>query len=151
MYQNLKPIYFILGLGSFLISHVWYVVVYLGTGEDSPRRGIHKIMTPLLPVYGIGLLAFLWPHLGELLIPVILYAAIICTMGITASRRRDPNTISYWMMLVGALLFILSDSILAINKFYTNYHLSGVSIMLTYILAQYAIVKGLVYYFTDRS
>jgi uncharacterized membrane protein YhhN len=46
-----------------------------------------------------------------------------------------------WMML-GALLFVISDSILAINKFYQPFEAAGVLIMLTYGLAQFFIVEG---------
>ncbi len=46
-----------------------------------------------------------------------------------------------WMM-VGALLFVISDSTLAINKFYKPFEMAGVLIMLTYGLAQLFIVEG---------
>ena len=49
-------------------------------------------------------------------------------------------------MVAGALLFVLSDSILAINKFYMPFDLAGTFIMLTYGFAQYLIVQGAVKY-----
>jgi uncharacterized membrane protein YhhN len=50
----------------------------------------------------------------------------------------------YRYFVIGALLFALSDSILAINKFHTSIHFAGVLIMLTYGLAQLFLVKGIV-------
>lgn len=49
-------------------------------------------------------------------------------------------------MLAGAALFVLSDSVLAINKFYQSFELAGLLIMLTYGAAQYFIVKGAIEY-----
>jgi len=50
-----------------------------------------------------------------------------------------------WMM-TGALLFVISDSVLAINKFYQSFEMAGVIIMLTYGLAQLFIVQGAIKY-----
>ena len=53
------------------------------------------------------------------------------------------NQTSYNLVFIGAIFFMLSDSILAANKFYQPIPLSNISIMVTYALAQYLIVLGI--------
>jgi uncharacterized membrane protein YhhN len=89
------------------------------------------------------LVILLLPHLGELKIPVVLYATVICSMllgslHIYLKTNRPANK----LFVLGATLFVLSDSLLAINKFYQPFPMAGVGIMLTYCLAQYFIVRG---------
>jgi len=66
-------------------------------------------------------------------------------MGISALFRK-ANGAS--MVLIGAILFISSDSLLALNKFYQGFEGADFWVMLTYILAQYFIVTGMISYFS---
>jgi len=54
-------------------------------------------------------------------------------------------------MLLGAILFIISDSVLAINKFYEPFSAAGIIIMLTYAFAQMLIVLGVIKYIGKTS
>ncbi|MFM8914325.1 MAG: lysoplasmalogenase family protein, partial [Flammeovirgaceae bacterium] len=66
-------------------------------------------------------------------------------LSITALFRYGRTTSkSFTYVMMGALLFMTSDSLLAINKFLNPLPLSGISIMLTYCLAQYLIVEGII-------
>lgn len=49
-------------------------------------------------------------------------------------------------MMAGALLFIISDSVLAINRFYNQFEPAGLIVMLTYGLAQLLITDGAINY-----
>jgi uncharacterized membrane protein YhhN len=89
------------------------------------------------------LIQLLFSYLNALLIPVCVYGLALVLIGFGA-YLRNPG-LGYISVLFGALLFILSDSILAINHFIyssslTNAHLF---VILFYVLAQYFIVKGL--------
>jgi uncharacterized membrane protein YhhN len=107
---------------------------------------MNKLSTALL-VFGYGaiLVLFLYPHLNDLKIPVMVYAAVICTMLLCSlylfPRLKQPVNILY---VSGAALFILSDSLLAINKFYQAFTAAAVLVMLTYCAAQYFIVSGFI-------
>jgi uncharacterized membrane protein YhhN len=94
-------------------------------------------------VYGIGLVWLLFPHLGNLKIPVMVYAAVICAMLICSlyaySKLNRPAANAY---LLGAAAFVLSDSLLAFNKFYQPFACAGAFIMLTYCAAQFFIIQG---------
>jgi len=78
-------------------------------------------------------------------IPVLLYAILLTTM-VLVSIFRDGKTTSqsFWLVFIGALLFMISDSLIAINKFINPLPWSGVQIMLTYLTAQALIVHGLI-------
>ncbi len=86
----------------------------------------------------------LFPVLGDLQIPVIVYALVLMAMVVSAIYRLGRTSFaSFSLVLFGAFLFMVSDSLLAINKFLDKVPLGGFWIMLTYIGAQFLIVSGL--------
>jgi uncharacterized membrane protein YhhN len=144
----MKEEYFISGLIAFLISHVLYIFTYREfSNEDSGNalNGLQRVRLAFPVVLaGSGLVVILLPVLGDLKIPVMLYAAALAIMVITALFRFGRTTSpSFWMVFAGAVFFMISDSILAINKFLTPVAFSGVLIMSTYMAAQFLIIKGL--------
>src|SRR5690606_1648863 len=141
MFDNLSASYFIMGLIAFLIAHIFYILLFLKY-RDKNRKPIWFGL--LLIVYGIGMFYGLKDGLGEMLVPVIFYMMVILVMVISAYwRTKTLGKWSYVLVFFGALFFMISDSLLAINKFHTALPLSNVSIMLTYALAQYFIVFGI--------
>ena len=74
---------------------------------------------------GIGLSLFLWLRPGippQLSTPVFIYVLVISTMSWRANARvfsRKSGAISQWMALFGAIIFMVSDLCIAIDKFYT--------------------------------
>lgn len=126
---------FLFGLASFLIAHLFYIRHFWGAWKRKaqPFRTIYLAGVVL---YLIGLTAILTPVLGEMRIPVIVYGLVISAMLLFALHAGATD------YAVGAVLFVLSDSVLALNKFHTSFLLAGSLIMLTYGLAQYFIVTG---------
>ena len=145
MFVELKSIYFILGLVAFLLAHITYILIFNKSSQDFKPKIFTYSTGFLLALYGILLILLMWPGLGDLMIPVIIYTAIIMTMGITALFRKAGGAS---LVLIGAMLFIASDSLLALNKFYQAFATAGFWVMLTYILAQYFIVIGMISYFS---
>jgi uncharacterized membrane protein YhhN len=141
---------FILGLGSFLLAHVMYFIVFISTpGKNFIVTSRFLIIIPVI-VYGLALVSFLYSDLGDMRVPVIAYAVVILTMLAGALNRKEKVTSqSYWLVLGGAVLFVISDSAIAINKFSHPFEFSGVVVMSTYIVAQYLIITGYIY--QDRS
>ncbi len=132
---------FSLGLVAFLTAHIMYCLLFLKhrNKENSPFG-----FMALLLFFAASLFCFLKDGLGVLLIPVVVYMLVILAMATTAYLRKNKvNTLSYGLVFLGALFFMASDSILAINKFYQPIPWSHISIMLTYALAQYLIVLGI--------
>jgi len=70
---------------------------------------------------------------------------VILSMLTSAINRLEKvNTSSYYFVLIGAVLFVISDSAIAINKFSLHFESSGIVVMTTYIIAQYLIVSGFI-------
>lgn len=146
MFADQAEIYFILGLVSFLLSHLLYIFLFARQDKDQKtiNKGVFGTGFMVILIYFFGMILLLFPKLGPLQIPVIVYALTITTMLFVAFKgsllwKKTAATI----ILLGAVFFVLSDSILAFNKFYQAIPRSGFWIMSTYILAQYCIVSGL--------
>jgi uncharacterized membrane protein YhhN len=141
LFANQGVIYFIIGLVSFLIAHLFYIILFSKLQKVINLK--YKRFIPLVLLYLVGFLYFLWEKLGGMKIPVIIYALVISTMLLVAIKGYFTwNSKSGKLLLIGAVFFVLSDSILAINKFYVPIYLSSFWIMSTYITAQFLIVKG---------
>jgi uncharacterized membrane protein YhhN len=135
-------IFFILGLSAFLIAHIFYIIYFEKWRREAgaPFRPI--ILLPVLAWYAI-LMFILTPSLGDLLIPVWIYGAVICLMLALAWQVQAGLRIRATLLAAtGASYFVVSDSVLAVNKFYTAIPLAGVIVMFTYALAQMFIVTG---------
>lgn len=141
---NSNALFFIFGLACFLITHLFYITFFLKIRSNKISL-IKKYPFLLLLVigYGITLVWLLYPHLADLKIPVIIYATVICTMLLCSLhvyyKVNKPSGIFY---LTGAVVFVLSDSLLAFDKFYQPFSFAGELIMITYCAAQYFIVRG---------
>lgn len=151
MFEPMNPIYFILGLAAFLIAHIFYIVLFDGIRV---KEKVRQSLLPLLPIaiYYFVLLSLLQPHLGEMQKPVSIYGLIISIMlsfSIDLWRLKDRFVSLY--IILGASFFILSDSLLAINKFYKSFEYAGIAIMLTYGIAQLLITLGAARYITSAS
>ncbi len=154
MYQDKKEIYFMVGLGAFLVAHIAYIFLLKEARDSSESKFLNpqkiKYIGFFWLVFG-GLISILYPHLGALKIPVIVYAMAITVMGISALMRYGRTQAkSYMFGLLGAVLFITSDSILAINKFIEPVNNAGILIMGTYALAQMCICIGVVLHFNKK-
>lgn len=149
IFQHRNSLYFMLGLGAFLIAHLTYVYTYKKARiEGVETHGLLSTQriryTFMLILAGLGLVYVLFPYLGDMMIPVIVYASVIVLMAIYALNRFGKTSLSsFFLVFLGAIVFMVSDSTLAINKFMQPIPYAGVWIMLTYILAQYLIVEGL--------
>lgn len=142
MFAGRDELFFILGLASFLIAHVFYILFFHQLKKQETIRGR---IWPLLivVVYYIGLLYFLSPYLGDMKLPVRVYGVVIslmCMLALHMVYLRDRTTAKW--LVAGALLFIASDSILAIDKFYQPFNFAGFLIMLSYGAAQLFLTVG---------
>ncbi len=134
-----SALYFQLGLGSFLIMQLSYIRLFAKQASEEAWVPAYA-RKPLAGViiYVFSFLAFLNPHLvSGMKIPVTLYAFALGAMLYFAVRLR--NQLIVW----GAFLFVVSDSVLAFGKFY--YSFPGISsvVMSTYIVAQLLLISAL--------
>lgn len=148
LFADRGEIYFILGLVAFLLSHIFYIVLF---NKQTISKTISNKLSfgagiGLIVIYFSMMITTLGPKLGSLTVPVVIYAIVISTMLYFALKGSFQwEAIPYHSVLIGALLFISSDSILAFNKFYEPIPAASLLIMVTYLLAQYGIVKGILH------
>ena len=144
LFEDRNKLFFIFGLVCFLTTHIFYIIYFLKIKSSSiSLLKKYPLLLFVVIAYGVSLVWFLFPHLGDLKIPVMLYAAVICTMLLCSLHIfYKVNNPANWYFLIGAKMFVLSDSLLAINKFYQPFAYAGVAIMLTYCAAQFFIVTG---------
>ncbi|WP_337056231.1 lysoplasmalogenase [Pseudomonas sp. USHLN015] len=138
-----SPDFFVFGLAAFLLGHLAYIGAYL-----SDTRHLAPLALLLAVLFGAGMFASLARGgLGGLLVPVALYALTISAMLWRALARlgtRGPGRRSVRVAALGALCFVVSDSLLGINRFVTPFDAAGLAIMLTYWLGQLGIVASAV-------
>jgi uncharacterized membrane protein YhhN len=133
-----SDLWFMAGIGGFLVAQVLYIVAFTGLVRAStpPRPPVWALVYAL---YGVGLVVLLGPDLGEFLVPVAIYAAAICTMGIVASGVNRFTAL-------GAAVFVASDSMIAVGEFTELWTLAPnwqrVLVMTTYTVAQALLVHG---------
>ena len=151
MFESANSNFFIFGLVTFLIAHIFYILFYENVIRKENLRKNYWWFLPVI-IYYIALIYILSPNLGDMKFPVRIYGIVISYMLIKALQTgRIKNLVAATLMITGAVLFITSDSILAINKFYEPFEYAGITIMLTYGIAQLLITLGAVRYITSTS
>jgi uncharacterized membrane protein YhhN len=145
LFADRDEMYFIIGLIAFLLSHITYILLFNKQikPKNTKNKAVFWMGVTAIIMYLIVMIAMLLPSLGDLTIPVFVYALVISTMLLFAFKGfLIWKTPANWYILTGAVIFVSSDSILAFNKFYKPLVLSSFLIMLTYLVAQYLIVSG---------
>jgi uncharacterized membrane protein YhhN len=147
MFTHRSEWFFILGLIAFLIGHLYYIftfrqIVWEQESQMLPTQKV-RLLFPIL-LAGTGLMVVLYPVLGNMKVPVLFYSIVLMLMVAYALLRVGRTSRqSFTWVFVGALFFMISDSLLAINKFYSVFRFANLAVMGTYIIAQFMIVKGI--------
>lgn len=129
---------FLAGLGAFLVMQVLYTLVFW-------KKPKYANAGAVVGIVGYAVVVFLncQPGLGGLLLPVLGYLAVVVAMAVAAfSRRGHVSAPSFWLVAVGAVLFVLSDSFIALTRFGGGPLALDWLVMPTYAAAQYGIVEG---------
>lgn len=151
MFESLNSNYFIPGLIAFLMAHVFYIVLF---DQIRVKEKFKQSLLPLLPiaVYYILLISLLQPGLGAMQKPVSIYGFVISIMlSFAADLWRLKDRMTAFLIISGALLFITSDSLLAINKFHKQFEYAGLAVMFTYGIAQLLITLGAARHISSSS
>jgi alkylglycerol monooxygenase len=131
--------FFIHGLISFLIAHLFYIALFKQGVTWFPSKAV--LIASLS--YGAAMYTYLLPSLGAgLQIPVAVYVFFIALMGAQAMGRAvELKTPASALVALGSVLFMVSDSLLATNKFVTPIAMSPLWILGTYFTAQLLIAR----------
>ena len=137
---DLDPVHlFVYGLASFLFAHLVYTVLFLRSRRRPIELSGPRGAVVILVVFAAASLgSWLIPSLGNLMVPVAIYMFAITAMVVSAIIARFASP---WVA-VGAILFLISDSVLAINKFKMTLPYRDIVVWSTYYLGQYAIATG---------
>ena len=140
------PQYFTYGIAAFLLMQLIDCIYFFKM--QSLKKDfmlIQGFVGVLMAGYSLTLVGSLYKYLGALRIPVIIYAVVISLMFFAATNifhSKRANKLAIRFFIPGAAMLVLSDSILAVNKFYLKDDLFNVSVMVTYILGQLFLAIG---------
>lgn len=138
-----KELFFLAGLGSFLLTQLFYIIAFNLPRGRNPIFNRRSYLPFLVIAYGAGMIWLLYKGLGYLRVPVIVYTALILIMLLSAFNRHGKvNGVSYMFVVIGAFFFVVSDSMIGVNRFYQNFDFARILIMATYVIAQYLIALG---------
>lgn len=144
---------FIGGMVAFLIAHIFYIRAFIGISGNRIRFGLPIwFAMALMAVVVTTLMEILWPYLGALRIPVLVYALTIACMFLFACNAAMfiQNKMIALLLVLGAALFIVSDACLSLNIFRYNNSSFPIIVMLTYCAAQFLLVKGFSAFITGK-
>lgn len=133
--------FFMIGMMAFLVMQICYT--YRFSGDRRPDY----LVVPYIPiVFVLIALSTVWTmkhNLNSLFIPILVYSLAIALMASFAYWRKS-SIAGYGSVYMGAILFMISDFVLALNKFHVDIPKDRYIVMITYMLAQYMIITGLV-------
>lgn len=146
--------FFLMGLLSFLITHILYAtaffkIVSLKKGFLQKRKWV---VIPFLFFY-LAFNYYLIPDVAkEMQIPILIYSSVIILMVLAALNWSTfVADITFQLVVTGAIAFMLSDMIIALNKFKSPVPNAAVWIMVLYLFGQYRMVKGFSSFITNNS
>ncbi|QCK16069.1 lysoplasmalogenase [Mangrovivirga cuniculi] len=138
--------FFLLGLIAFLFSHLSYIISYHKFQDFTTKQILKKVPIPVvigITIYTLFLLYIILPSVAiDMTFPVTLYGIVLAFHAIFAAGYGNQVIPQNKIIFLGVCLFVLSDSLLAINAFRTALPASGLLIMTTYCFAQLFIITG---------
>jgi len=148
MFSGKNELFFFAGVGGFFVAQLTYIYIFTTYREKAVKGLVQNRLLLILPflVYVSGIYVLLFPGLEGLMKPIILlYAISLIGMSMMALNRKGRvGLASFQLVFIGSLLFLFSDSMIALDKFYSEFTLAGFWIMISYIAAQYLIMRGLI-------
>jgi len=142
--EKQNPRFFIYGLGSFLAAHLFYIVYFYKIRiKNAANKKLAILPSLAVLIYVVCLFALLAPNLGNMQIPVAFYTLALSIMLLASVHAFDFKRHDFARLCVmGTSLFVISDSLLAINRFYQPFAFAGILVILTYASAQFLITVG---------
>jgi uncharacterized membrane protein YhhN len=140
-------IFFFAGVGGFFLAQLSYIFVFTRYKETGGKGLLERKPWTIILFAGYlgGIYGILQSHMdGIMKVVILVYAITLVGMSVTAMNRGGRvNRESFRLVFSGSILFVISDSLIAINKFALEIPRVGFWIMLTYMAAQYLITVGL--------
>lgn len=147
-------LFFLLGVLAFLFAQVSYLGGFGATvGKEkgflhqSPLSGLAFV------IFLVGFLYWLLPGVPEgLRLPVVIYGTSLVGMALSVLHARFRlGEVAFSQAMSGAMLFLLSDCLLAATRFGHPFAYSGAAVMATYLLGQWLLARGAAMYLRRKS
>ncbi|MEN9684526.1 MAG: hypothetical protein RLZZ28_312 [Bacteroidota bacterium] len=139
-------IFFLIGMLAFIGTHVCNGIQLLKLNSLKSTQALPALVAlVLLGLIAAFVLSVLNPYLGSLKLPIFFYLLIISSMAVLAANTYANKDIQYHAIayfIPGAALFVVSDGLLAMNKFYFHLPMLDIAVMLTYGCSQMLLVLG---------
>lgn len=149
MFDEKFEILFVVGLAAFLIAHIGYASAFLLNIPKDEQHDIIagiKLMSPFVLATGLFFYFIVDGIPDKLFLPVLAYTIVITVMGVTSAwRKGHVKPATYSWILIGAILFILSDMVIAVNKFVVDFDYDAILNMTLYLTGQFMITVGAIY------
>ncbi|MFF1821851.1 lysoplasmalogenase [Kribbella sp. NPDC058245] len=120
------------GMAAFGVAHVCYVWLFI---RRSTRRSL--VVVAAYGVVWVAVLALLWPGLGDVRVPVVLYSLLLTTTAVTSAW-------SGWRSGIGGAVFLISDALIGLGLAGHEFGARPYLVMATYCVAQYLLASSLV-------
>jgi len=146
-----RPEFFLAGLSAFLAAHIFYILFFYRIIQDKKLKP-RILLFLVVAIYYACLIYLLFPHLDGMKYPVLVYGIVISMMLLLALHVSFiKDRLAGNLLLLGATSFVISDSLLAVNKFYNSFPGAGIMVMVTYAIAQYSIMQGALQYLSGKQ
>jgi uncharacterized membrane protein YhhN len=145
LFSHLHDYYFSYGLLAFLLCHAFYIRAFYLDFKSAPEldKVGARVAIITCAVLSTTFFFILRPHLGAMRVPILAYIIIISLMFMMAAfRNLRVNKVSFYLILLGAACFIVSDALLAYSRFVASFSGSHLLVIIAYMLAQYLIILG---------
>lgn len=149
-----SELFFLLGLLAFLFAQVSYLGGFLAmVGEEKGFLHRSPLLGIALVAFLVGFLYWLLPGVPEgLRLPIVIYGISLVGMVLSVLHARFRlGEIAFSQAMSGAMLFLLSDCLLASARFGHSFAYSGAAVMATYLIGQWLLVRGAAVYLRRKS
>lgn len=135
---------FVFGLLSFLLAHIFYVIYFWQIRKHNfSKPKINLLVFVGVFIYTGVFYLLISPYLSALKLPVLIYCLVISLMLITSFQAFDFRKQKFGQIcILGAILFVISDSILAVNRFIFPIPFGSILVIITYSIGQLLIMEG---------
>jgi uncharacterized membrane protein YhhN len=156
MFTGEGMMFFMLGLGSFLVAQIGYIFLFRHTlklfGNQSYIRKNPLLLIGYL-VFG-GIVYYLLFNQLDIVLKIVVLVYMLALLGMSAmalNRFKSVSSVSFYLVFAGSVLFVISDTLIALDKFFSPIPNDRLLVMSTYIAAQFLIMMGILKQFEKHS
>ena len=143
--------WFIIGMLAFIAAHLIWAAIFIRMHKPEIKHSQEVVIgLAILICWNYAIFHFIGPNLGSMKMPILIYMVIISLMALSTvnllgSRSKQNLAINFF--IPGAILFMISDSVLALKMFlYTDVSFLSVVVMVSYGYAISLLADGFAHY-----